>query len=1110
MSSTYLYSVNKVLNIDNAPKLETSQITDNNEITGYVSQFAKRTVVCSDPVLVEENLNDNWGIDQQLRIIGGTWTDEMVVQNIYCHSDGTDGRNKESTNNNGVRDGTLSHKYRDRDNAQTIVNGQLNVALKQNELNLNGKIVNISSGQDGDSETTIKGKTVVIGENRGNTFGNVHQHTESVLSTTSYDNSRDFSDVTNNQSQQLTNLYPTTSWGVQNDGTNFSESSNLEDTTLTKTILYGQKIEFGTAETTQNINLNCENFTINLTNSDARDITNYDGKGAYLNIEKNTGYKTDFVTSSNNHPILTNRHVLDKTKFEGSSDYVDEPYSTQANLANSGSKDLTSRGDNENQRGWIEIGNKYNTNDVDIEGQFVKIEANRKLQLGTYTENTDTEVLGKRIIIGENTSYNSKNSIDGYHSYEDKRYNIENLAWSQDDAVTHQAAIGERLNVNEKTRLNLFSQDISIGDTVNTDTVKIYTEVFEINCATADGTRLDNTSGAATDNSGGGAYFRIEKNTGTISDSSGVGDTGNDMATITLGEYTHTNSINLSARNINLSAQDDLGFKTESFAFNKPEYDETNTLIKNPPCLFELDNTANKVGNSWNNIDSGAGWNDPDGRFGKITLGTKDRLKELNIYGRDITIGESNCTINLLGNIKAWSEGTQIITNTVVEETSAFMIHNTGTKTALTVLQDNNTPHGDHNLVEFFTKENQDKTPFRIDYAGRVGLGVKTHIDTSLLGDSLNADDNKYHLKAWLHINRNGPSKDTHEYDNVGGYDMFLVEDENEEDSTPFIIKKEGDVGIGTREPRYKLDVWSTKSQLNGQKNANGDWGSKGIALRDVVYIKQNFTNRIFFGFTNIYDHTQSSLSGRLPDTELNKWYYTGYDFSFNNYAHNDSTSFDTSYATFPHANGSTINSNNLGYSNLTRTENWGSLFTDRNGDDNAYNIDTTFKSVANSVDPWTTTHNGSASDIKSYIIRMTCKIHIADDLGNIAFRRFEIFIDPSKTGSRTDKYAGGQYDISSRDCPCHVTVADLFDSEYEHYKFGDISVERQAPDKFRLKMPWKIQKTSLMDTTDPKVHRSRAYVDVEYFGHEYLGDIKAEVVSNETAITAGDDNYYS
>ena len=108
----------------------------------------------------------------------------------------------------------------------------------------------------------------------------------------------------------------------------------------------------------------------------------------------------------------------------------------------------------------------------------------------------------------------------------------------------------------------------------------------------------------------------------------------------------------------------------------------------------------------------------------------------------------------------------------------------------------------------------------------------------------------------------------------------------------------------------------------------------------------------------------------------------------------------------------------------------------------------------------------------------MTCKLHVAGNDGHIAFRRFEIFVNP-----QNDTF-------NSKEMPAHVTIADMFDSAYDHYEFPEEpTVIRQDATTCILQIKWKLRNTT-GSTSMPD--SSRAYLDVEFFGHEGIGDISA------------------
>lgn len=583
------------------------------------------------------------------------------------------------------------------------------------------------------------------------------------------------------------------------------------------------------------------------------------------------------------------------------------------------------------------------------------------LVLTTAGQTSTTRINGKTVIMAESNVAGSSTTINGktLTMGEDDtiftlKANTTTLTTSGQNSTTtiygKEVKLGE--NNRADTELTVYGKTINIGDDTNTGSLNIYSDVTLLKTDTS---LITETNLFTLNTETDGAYLKIEKNA------------NNGKAQIDMGSLTNTELINVRAQNININSVNSLSLATSEFEFNKDSQ----------KAYFEI--------------------NDAQSR---ITIG-RSQLDNTFIHGSNVYIGEPGCTTTIYGNVISYSEGSNVITNTLVQETSAFHIHNTGTKTAFTVIQDNSVSGGGYDLVNFFTQENQDRSPFRVDHIGRVGLGVETNVS----------------LKAWLHINRNDPDISSAQPD-----DLLLIED-TDHDATPFIIKKEGDVGIGTDVPRYKLDVWSGTSLLNGQKNTDGNINAKGIALRDVVYIKQNHTNRIMYALGNkLYTH---------PSNDFIHSCVTGFTFSWNK--------------------------TNVAYANA-----------DNNG-----------------FDPFTSSDDGT------FIFRMTCKLHIAGNDGHIAYRRFEIFVNPQNNVADFNK-----------EMPAHVTVADLFDSAFDHYEFPiEPIVKKISNDTCQLQIKWKLRNTT-GGTTMPTT--SRAYLDVEFFGHENIGDIKAEPLNAYDLVNDG------
>ena len=759
------------------------------------------------------------------------------------------------------------------------------------------------------------------------------------------------------------------------------------------------------------------------------------------------------------------------------------------------------------------------------------------------------------------TKMYTKHTFIGLNDHHNINHHGTNTTTGTDDGYAYSGSTldvyGETINIGQKnTDMTLFAENIIVGATHQNDNTDVHSEnanrqtsTFdlyskEIKIGYQDTTTILHSEEIRFNNDNDGTRFLIkdgvdgdtEYKTGDNStNDGGLADYG---AKIEIGNGVNdtiqktTALINLSASKIRINAVDELNLATAAFGLGTPT----------DPAYFLLDNNNSKV-----------------------QIGS-DILRDVRMHGSNIHIGESNGTVKIFGNVEMYSEGSNIVTNTNVETTSAFEINNTGTKTALTVVQTNEVSTAGFNLCEFFCADNQDRTPFRIDAFGRVGMGVKKYETDGIT---------KKKLKAWLHVYKNSPEDLAAEAKagvlTANDIDIFLVEDKrfqliaktfalellntttnaayefnitdrtnaeisdqseikiyvgdsikisnntsghpfklihptdgdlitvaitesqtqifdtigtytyvctqhpamtgnikvealpnedtnrdgnDEYDGTPFVIKNQGDVGIGTYKPRYKLDVWSTNSELNGQQNANGDIGSKGIALRDVVFIKQNNTNRIFYGFTRKIQHGSVQSAADAAAAHDGDYYQTGMEFEFKNY--NGDASGDYAYASNPLDNDEV--------SGLTL-------------DNDIEAKNTTIISKANY--PFDDSNN-------TFGFRMSIKLHISGDNGQIAYRRFEAFISPQNNTS------------SNPQTPGLITIADLFDSEYEYYRFLDIKIERLDDKKFKLIVEWKTQITTSMASGSVNVPlESRVYVDIEYFGHEYLGDIQAEIINN-------------
>jgi len=1124
MSSTYLYSVNKVLNIDNRVN-ELGTLKSGSTL----NQPSKCIVIGTDNLEVENNYNDKEGIDSQVRILGGTWTDELIVQNIFCHpSGGTGGGGdiRPSEDTYTYKPQThLSQLTDTNGDTANIIKNEINIGRMGNTINVDGQKIKIGTagnqesddaaanagdhntenhvkfaynnsvvdifGEDikigeKDTTTTMYGKHTVIGLSetdlaQGNninlsltdvTTTTIRNHIQSgngAYSGSTFDVYAEYVKIGEKDTKM--NLYSKNlNIGIsKNDEEGHVDEIAVSDTTVD---MFGSNINIGQEDTT--FKLYGKDIKIGVTNDDNRDFTTtYDNdiNGADVKVEMKL-YAGELKTGG----MDSTTKMYTKHTFIGLNDHHSIDHHGPNNTTNTAE------------------GNAYGGSTLDVYGETIKI----------GQKNTDMTLFAENIIVG--------------------------ATHKEDDNDAHDENTADRPN----STFDLYSKDIKIG--YQDTTTILHSEEIRFNNDN-DGTRFLIKDGIDDSTYDTGNNSKIN---GSLANYGALIEIGNGVKSTTQDTTAH---IKLDASKITIKAVDELNLATAAFGLG----------ISTDPAYFLLDNNNSK-----------------------IQIGS-DILRDVRMHGSNIHIGESNGTVKIFGNVEMYSEGSNIVTNTNVETTSAFEINNTGTKTALTVVQTNEVSTEGYNLCEFFCADNQDRTPFRIDAFGRVGMGVKKYETDRTT---------KKELKAWLHVYKNSPedlakdsgalagnltaddidiflvedkrfqpitktfalellvsssstgykfnitdrtnveisdqsditiyvgdsiqitnntsghpfqlkepddtpaftvdnsSPQTHTFNEVGTYtyvctshpdDMIgniivqaLPDDTNrngddEYDGTPFVIKNQGDVGIGTYKPRYKLDVWSTNSQLNGQVNANGDIGSKGIALRDVVFIKQNNTNRVFYGFTRKIQHGSIQSAADTAAARDGDYYETGMEFEFKNY--NGETDGDYAYASNPLDNGSV---SGLNVTNNTETQN----------------------GVITEISNYPFTSDGSNN---TFGFRMSIKLHISGDNGQIAYRRFEAFISPQNdTGSDPQT-------------PGLITIADLFDSEYEYYRFLDIKIERLDDKKFKLIVQWKTQITTLMGSNGVNVPlSSRVYVDIEYFGHEYLGDIQAEII-NKTISTPHD-----
>jgi hypothetical protein len=101
----------------------------------------------------------------------------------------------------------------------------------------------------------------------------------------------------------------------------------------------------------------------------------------------------------------------------------------------------------------------------------------------------------------------------------------------------------------------------------------------------------------------------------------------------------------------------------------------------------------------------------------------------------------------------------------------------------------------------------------------------------------------------------------------AGSGDAFKVQDSTDPDSTPFIIKGNGDVGIGVASPTAKLDVDGT-AKFSGQIASTVATGSSPFVVASTTKV-DNLNADLLDGQSRDYYTTAGNLTGTIPSTVL-------------------------------------------------------------------------------------------------------------------------------------------------------------------------------------------------------------------------------------------------
>jgi hypothetical protein len=113
--------------------------------------------------------------------------------------------------------------------------------------------------------------------------------------------------------------------------------------------------------------------------------------------------------------------------------------------------------------------------------------------------------------------------------------------------------------------------------------------------------------------------------------------------------------------------------------------------------------------------------------------------------------------------------------------------------------------------------------------------------------------------------------------------------------------------------------------------------------------------------------------------------------------------------------------------------------------------------------------------DANTFMCRLTCKFHISGiaEFKPIAFRKFEVFINP----------------INGIDTPGEIITTETSDTKHESFLLITSELQRLEDNTALLNMEWK--------NLDEKNNSARAYMEIDLFCHQQLGDISFEPFIN-------------
>ena len=660
---------------------------------------------------------------------------------------------------------------------------------------------------------------------------------------------------------------------------------------------------------TNGLNIDVSNFNVSVNNSiNLNNILTIDDSNVRINGELLLGSGSDNMNAMAENINFNYSNLLEFNSYQ-SNTYISANDSSGSTVIKSHSNiDTITDNFKLSTNSSNTTFNLYEDN-IEINTINYKINSNIEISNHITSQSNDSNYVYSTVQEIHNTPYfnidtgTSKLTLDGDNAH----FETSNLNVVATGMIDTQAPIfkfNNMMNLNDETNTA----------TIDTDSISINNGVLSILCNSSLDTNVSTTSITSTtseshntplfsiNNNNQNAYLKIDKSTGSniissqnlhsvsssiikstasaINSSASLSikstapvhevNTINDKAymkidkavgSIELGTNT-TTTTNMKTKALNITSQNTANITTNQFSINSSGDGANINLNKNTSTInignsslavlktsaesYELNNSSSDTSYMNFNKSSKTGKINSeklylnygqtteifaDEQDSKLTIGTEN-LSETHIHGNNVYIGDPGKTTTIYGNIVTYSEGSNIVLNTITENTAAFKVHNTGTDIALLV-QQNNALGSNEDVAQFITHDDQDRTAMRIDGEGRIGVGMSK---------SSNID-------AWLHVTRKDPDNTT--------YSMFRVDD-YENDTTPFIIKEDGQIGVGTANPNVSVHINSTDSI----KIPKGTTAQRPTANNDdhKGYIRYNTTTNQFEGFGA--GNTWGSLGG--------------------------------------------------------------------------------------------------------------------------------------------------------------------------------------------------------------------------------------------------------